>query len=387
MKKIYMVFMILSVVSILFACKSDEDETQEEVVFGEDPLEFSFYGHYDWMVSDPWAENEATKWIKENKLVTIEPIQSGGAAAQKLNTMIASKELPDVIHLNRGADVQRLAEAGQLVPLDEYIEKYPNIKKWVGEQTLNMLRSEDGHIYQIPNWYSQEPRGNAGWLVNKKIYKELGSPKLETYDDLYNYLKLVKENYPDVVPFEVGNGGQGIEMLYSGMADDHPRTFIGQRSYPVGDELKSIFVDPVFEETMLYANKLFREKLITQDAMTQTLDQVKEKINTGKVAVVLTATSADLGRVGNNSLQADDPDAGYDMIWPLHKEGVDKNKVWLDGFVTLGWNVNVITQNAKHPEAVFAYFDWVVGTEGQKVLFFGPKGLFWDETDENDAPM
>lgn len=62
--------------------------------------------------------------------------------------------------------------------------------------------------------------GNGGYAVNNKIYKELGSPKLETFDDLYAYLKLVKEKYPDIIPFEVGMLGQGIDFLYAGMAED-----------------------------------------------------------------------------------------------------------------------------------------------------------------------
>ena len=36
---------------------------------------------------------------------------------------------------------------------------------------------------------------------------------------------------------------------------------------------------------MLYISKLFREKLISQDALTQTTDQVKEKVMTGRFAV------------------------------------------------------------------------------------------------------
>lgn len=387
MKKFLTGLFVLSLGFVLMACSDEKASKEEDVVFGEDDLTFSFYGHYDWMTTDPWAENEATKWIKENLKVTVKPIQSGGESVQKLNTMIASAKLPDVIHLNRGADAQRLVEAEQLVALDDYIEKYPNIKKWVGEQTLNMLRSEDGHIYQIPNWYSTQPRGNGGWMINKEIYSALGSPKLETFDDLYAYLKQVKAEYPGVVPLEVGDRGQGIEMMYTGFGEDLSRTFIGNRAYPVGNELKSIFEDPIFEETMIYANKLFKEKLITQDAMNQTMDQVKEKINTGKAAVIFTASTADLGRVGNNSLKAENPEGGYDMIWPIHKEGVDKNKVWIDDYVTLGWNVNVITKAADNPEAIFAYFDWVVGEEGQKVLFFGPKGLYWDEVDSNGYPV
>lgn len=348
---------------------------------------FSFYGNYDWLTTAPWGENEATKWIQENRKVTVEPIQSGGAAAEKLNTMIVSGDLPDVIFTDRGPTVEKLVQAGQLVALDEYFEKYPNFKKYVKDSTLNLLRSEDGKIYQIPNWYTSGQFGNGGWMVNKDIYNALGRPALETYDDLYQYLQQVREKYPDVVPLEVGEKGAGLEIMYGGFRENATSKFVTLGGYPEGDKLVSIYDDPAFKEMMLYVNKLFRERLITQDALQQTQDAVKEKVNTGRVAVMIESNITTYGAEGHRALTASNPDSGYEIIWPIHKAGLDKNKIFVSGFETLGWNVNVITKKAKDPEAIFAYFDWITGPEGQKVLFFGPKGLYWDEEDADGAPV
>ncbi len=166
----------------------------------------------------------ATKSIKENKKVNVVPISSGGNAEQKMNTMIVANDLPDVIWLDRGPDVDKLREAGMLVPFDDYLDKYPNLKEWAGESTLNMLRAEDGKLYQFPNWYTSQPNGNTGYVVNEKIYKELGEPKLETTDDLYSYLQQVKEKYPNVIPFEPGQG-DGLDVLYSAFGEEHPIPF------------------------------------------------------------------------------------------------------------------------------------------------------------------
>jgi len=398
-KKLSSILLVLSLGVALAGCgsgsgdsgnsegKSGETSNDKAAEFGKDPLSFSFYLNYDWAVTDPWADNPATKWILDNKKVTVVPVQSGGAAQQKFSTMQASGDLPDVIQMDRGGDVEKLRSAGLLVPLDEYYDKYPNFKKWAGEATLNMLRSSDGKIYQIPNWYTNKPMGNGGWIVNKKIYKELGSPKLETTDDLYSYLTQVKAKYPGIVPLEVGDGAQGAYMMYSAFAEDQLNFYVDMRGVPTGNELKSIYTDANFKEYMLFVSKLFREKLMTQDAFTQTLDQVKEKINNGKVAVVFNSTTTDIGRQGNNELKAKDPEGGYEMIWPIHKPGLDKNKIWIDGYISLGWNVNVISKNAANPEAIFAYFDWVTGEEGQKLLFFGPPGLYWDKTEDDGSPI
>ncbi|MCM3041314.1 extracellular solute-binding protein [Paenibacillus motobuensis] len=354
---------------------------------GIKPVTFSFYGHYDWLTTAPWGENEATQWIKENRKVTVEPVQSGGAAEEKLNTMIVSDNLPDVIFTDRGAAVERLVKAGKLVALDDYYEKYPNFKKYVKESTLNLLRSEDGKIYQIPNWYTSGTFGNGGWMVNKDIYNELGRPALETFDDLYQYLLQVRDKYPNVVPLEVGEKGAGLEIMYGGFKEDSTSKNISLMGYPEGDKLVSIYEDPAFEELMLYVNKLFRERLITQDALQQTQDAVKEKVNTGRVAVMIESNITTYGAEGHRALTEKKPDSGYEIIWPIRKAGLDKNNVFVSGFENLGWNVNVITTKAKDSEAIFAYYDWVTGPEGQKVLFFGPKGLFWDEEDADGAPI
>ncbi|MBO0991972.1 extracellular solute-binding protein [Bacillus sp. SD088] len=378
---------LLMVFSILSGCSKDSagggskdsGSEGEGFVLGEGELEYTMYGHYDWYTMPPWGEDAATEWIKENKKVNVKPISSGGNAAQKFNTMIVGNDLPDVIMLDRNADLDRLREADMLVPLDEYIEKYPNIKEWVGESTLNMLRAEDGHVYGIPNWYTTEPNGNTGYVVNDKIYKELGSPNLETTDELYAYLQQVKEEYPDVVPFEAGQGG-GLDVLYSAFGEEHPNLFMSNHIVPNGDKLESIFTDPVFREAMVYMNKLFSERLISQDTLSQTAEQVKEKIVSGNFAVFADSSPTESASLAHTQLVAQDPEAGLKMIWPIHKEGLNKDNITPGTWNQLGWNVNVITKAAEDPEAIFAFYDWMVGPEGQRTIFWGPEGLYWEGT-------
>ncbi|QQZ59665.1 extracellular solute-binding protein [Paenibacillus sonchi] len=348
------------------------------------PVSFTYYSNYDWDTTEEWGRDSTTKWIADTLKVKMTPVQSSGAAETKFSTMIASGSLPDVIMMDRGANVERLRQPGLLVPLDDYLDRYPNLKNNAGEATLNMLRSEDGKLYQFPNWYTSSPNGNGGWIINRKIYKELGSPKLETYDDLYAYLKLVKEKHPDVVPLEVGAKGRGLETMYGSFAENKPYL---PKANPVGNTLQSIFEDQVFIENMQYASKLFREKLITQDMFTQTGDQISEKLKTGRVAVYVDGDVVNPGRGADTALRTTDPDAGYDIIWPIHKAGLDATKITPNNYNSLGWNVLVITKNAKDPEAIFSYLDWVTGEEGQRILNFGRQGLYWDEFDADGVPI
>ena len=368
---------------------SAEGGGKDAYVLGESPLEFSFYGHYDWYTMPNWGEDKASEWIKANKKVNVVPISSGGQAKQKLSTMIVSGELPDVMWMERGADVETLRKAGAIVPFDDYLDKYPNLKKWAGEETLDMLRSEDGKLYQFPNWYTTQPNGNAGYMVNKKIYNELGKPSLETTEDLYAYLKQVKEKYPDVVPLEVGQSAGAIDIMTSAFAENRPYLYssLSMMAVPSGDTLNSVFTDGVFRETLVYFNQLYRDKLISQDAFTQPLEQVEQKIITGKAAVYVASSPTEFGAIGNSLLSEEDPEAGYIMVWPVHKEGLDKNKIFPGTYNQLGWNVSVISKTAKDPEAIFAFLDWLTGPEGQRISMWGPEGLYWDGVDEEEAPL
>lgn len=405
-KKFWFLFASLFLVlGLVAACSNDagsdpepEKETPEKepekpveevkkFELGDEQLDITMFGNYDWYTMPPWGEDISTAWIKENKKVNVTAIDAGGKAAPRLSTMIAGKDLPDFIWLDKGADVEKLRLGGVLVPFDDYLDKYTNLRDWFGEEGINMLRSEDGKLYQFPNWYNSKPFGNAGYVVHKGIYEELGSPKLETTDDFYAYLKLVKEKFPDVTPFETHVDGQGATLMYSAFKEDHSPGDIRRHAVANGDKLTSLFEDKEYLKTLQFTSKLFREKLITQDALTQDLDMVTAKVTGGKVAVYAAASPTEFAMVGHQNMIKEDPNSGYFYIWPLASEGVDKNKVYPGDFSMMGWNVSVITTDAEDPEKVFAFLDWLTGPEGQSSLIFGPEGKYWDGFDSEGLPQ
>lgn len=360
-------------------------------VLGAKPLEFSAYAHYEKIDFPKWDSKPAGKWLKENKQVNINMIVANGSQQQKLSTMISSDDLPDMIWGERSDPlITKLREEGKLVPFDDYLDKYPNLKTWMGDN-LNMLRAEDGKLYRFPNWYTGRPAGNAGYVINKKIYEELGSPKLETTDDLYDYLVKVKEKYEGkIIPFEPHTAidSQGLGVLYTAFGEGTLYSYLNRdiRGVPKDNKITSIFTDPVFREAHKYISKLYREKLISQDAFTQTQDHVKEKVLSGRVAVFAGANPTTFAMEGHKVLKDKDPNAGYFMIWPIHKPGLDKNKVYPGTYTTFGWNAAHITTAAKDPEAIFAFLDYMTSPEGMNLQFFGPEGEYWDGFDTEGRP-
>ncbi|WP_256760678.1 extracellular solute-binding protein [Cohnella sp. WQ 127256] len=354
--------------------------------FGVEPLNITFYAHYSSYNMPQWGADPSSKWIQEHMKINVKAIGAEGNGKQKLQKLIASKKLPDIIWGQRDSDLERLRGAGQLVPLDDYINKYPNLKHWAGSKILNLLRAEDGKIYYFPNYYTNRPNGNAGYVVNKRIYRELGSPRLETTDDLYDYLKQVKRTYPGVVPFETGiaKEGHGIDQLFSAFKEDN---FSFTRDYAVtnGDQMTSIYKDEGFRESAIYVAKLMREELMTQDALTQTEEQVSEKLMSGRVAVFASADPMKMAMLANAELSKNNPEDGYFFIDPIYKEGLDRSRIYPGTYNILGWNVATITTSAENPEAIFAMLDWMTGPEGSSVQMWGPPGPdgYWNGLKED----
>src|SRR5699024_1149615 len=64
--------------------------------------------------------------------------------AQPIGTIIAGGEYPDFI--NGGDAMMSLYDAGVLVPWDDYLEKYPNLKEMYTDEEWDKFRQEDGKI-------------------------------------------------------------------------------------------------------------------------------------------------------------------------------------------------------------------------------------------------
>ena len=363
--------------------------TGTDVIFKD--LEFSWYKNYEWYSAETWGpgspdQKEGEKYIIDNFGVQINFQDAGGASVQKLATMLIDNEYPDVITLDRDQNLQKLISAGAVVPLDPYLDKYPNLRRYLGDDILNMFRAADGNLYTFPNWAAplSNLSGNRGWLVQKKFYDELGQPELKTFDDLYNYLVQVKEKFPGIIPLEldtvqVAAMPYGLPSIFGGMKAGNNPGYLFYQVVPDGDGLKGMLEDEQVQKTLLYANKLYREKLSTQDSYTMTTDDLKERIRNGRVAVACLDDIFDSDIIeAIQALKEEDPTTDMFIIDPITAEGEKMEDVYTNYTDSLGWNVSVITKDAKDPEAIFAFLDWWFGNEGQLVSCYGFPGGFYE---------
>ncbi|MEW6565284.1 MAG: extracellular solute-binding protein [Spirochaetota bacterium] len=148
----------------------------------------------------PPEDNKIYKWIKEKFNVTFQWDIAVGQKDQKIGTMIAAQDYPDLLLV----DSTKFIEAGALIPLEDLIEKYgPNLKKHYAS-VWEKIKEDDGHIYCLPNWgvidgqYKSTYYGDSALWIQKDVLKEFGYPKIKTLDEYFDIIAKYKEKHPTI---------------------------------------------------------------------------------------------------------------------------------------------------------------------------------------------
>ena len=183
------------------------------------------------------------QYEKDNpgKKVTLVPIQAqGNDYYTKLALMNkAPATAPDVMYEDTFL-VKADAQAGYLLPLDEYTAKWKDWSQFY-DNAKQAGEGVDGKTYGVP--MGTDTR--ALWY-NKDIFKKVGLPvpwQPKTWDDVLAAAKTIKQKSPDTIPFNIYSGKaqgeastmQGFEMLLYG-ADGSGNTLYKDKKWVTGSK-------------------------------------------------------------------------------------------------------------------------------------------------------
>lgn len=342
-------------------------------------LELNWYVHFDGY-NDPGSTtiNATVEWIRDVLGVRVNYIHSANQADKTLAKMIATGDMPDIITLARGAQLDHLISQGWVVPLDSYYHQYPNFRRWADEATINALRSSlDGKWYGFPSWYTDaaHPLGNAGWIVGRKYYEEFGRPALRTTQDLLDYLRAVQSRYPLSRPF---SPGPSLDVLYTSFGDERSYMLAMRKMWCDGSAIRPLIDDPAWRDMTLFLNLLYRENLLAVDEFYLTYQQIAEKLSTGQIIVMATSDALNGTMAHDIASRLLDARNGYEVIYPPVAPGVTKPTPASYEYAG-GQTVTVITTAAAQPKLAYAFLDWLAGETGCAVTTCGPPGIYWNE--------
>lgn len=344
---------------------------------------------------DPvYDENPIAKYLLDNFNIKLKWEVISGDAVQAMGLKLASGDYPDIITNLPPEIYQKMVDDNRLVDLAPLIDQYgPDIKQAYGEGTLNFLKTDDNHLYHLSKGYgniadgSTPPGYGFGFQLRKDIYEAIGSPKIETLDDVYNVLNTIK-NDPKVNKTASGESvwpiGTFKRTWYNMMQALEAAGGSGTSKWTVKDgKVQYWFREPWAETIISFYNKLYREGLLDPDSFVVEPDAwQKEKVNTGRIASTFGQWYMVADAWGQFKSQGlPNADNMYYLNFAVSVPGGSTPQ--LVNISSVGSGYTVITDKAKDKEleAAIKMLDFFATPEGNFMAWNGPEGSQWEMKD------
>lgn len=308
----------------------------------------------------------------------------------KLNAMVASNTLPDIIDFSFDPTVTtfgQMEEAGLLYPILDLAEKNaPELKAKIPESMVNWYKYKDNNLYGLLSYFYAPEKmpanfpifTSAGMVARQDILNQLGikSEDFATKAGFEALLKKVKdaglkaENGKPVYPIFMGYTVADVfGWVVTGMFGDYEEDKDGN--------MVSRVTSPKYLEAAKYVNQLYREGLIDISNFTSTKSQVAELATAGQLF-------AYLGHVGDfrgtmQSIFSNNPEMKYVPVEPVRAD--DNAQPLFSSQNTNGWTVTCITKNCKHPERAISLLSYLYSDEGQMTTLYGVEGKTYTMVD------
>ncbi|GEM_PF-1184081 len=327
------------------------------------------------------------------------PYMGAGDAKQKLSALIASNNLPDLI-VNSDSDTNKmLLENDLIIPLDELVAQYaPEIVKNIPDaMALSKLMMSNGRdaTYFLPgnvNYINFFPNGmDAVFQYRYDLYKKMGSPKLESLDDLLKFgeeaQKLEPKNedgqktYTFGIPFADPQG-----WAYLDWDKSHYDGYWGSKSFFYldieNDKVVPRLNDPdnSFWKSMEFYNKAYIKGLLDPESATMKFQQVQDKGKALRYHVGL--ASWQIGWPNSVILGKKDPEKGFVPTLLDSKKDYTFYEFSFPAGNGMYWSV---PKDGKNIERVMQLLNFVASYEGSELFWNGLEGEHWDKA--NGVPV
>ena len=370
----------------------DENNVDDgEVVPGwqvnaDDKVDLTWYLHFSWFTT-PWGENLISQTITEETGVNIEFVVPAGNEAEKLNSLIASDSLPDLITLGWWeGQVGQMIEDDMVYALDELAKEYDPYWFQVADSgRVGWFTQEDGHIYGYPNSsfspadyekYDNIP-SNQTFLVRKDMYEAIGSPDMTTPEGFKAAVRAAVEKFPEIngqplIPIGAHEFGATGNTSF----DQYLCNFLAI-PYEKDGKFYDRFTDPELIRWLKTFRELGEEGYLEDDIFIDKRAQMEEKIAQGRYFCMLYQRTDFMDQ--QKMLYENDPDSIYIAIDGPKNFNGDPHT--LPGTGINGWTLTFISKNCERPDRAIQLCSYLMSEHGQLMTWLGVEGETWDYVD------
>ena len=340
----------------------------------------------------------ATGWwadeVKKAVGVTLNFLPAGDQGEQKLQAMMASGSLPDIVVFKDYKEVQNAIDANMLLAYDDYKNLVPNL--YANAATSLKYYSDNisqgkGKAYGVGVKIKTDPetKGDVGPYIRYDLYKKAGAPKINTLDDLLAVLKKMQSLEPTNADGQKVYGlsifkdwdqsymTMGMFMApYMGSKIPDEKCLAEIHNANAQTKVESILSDDSTYMSFLHflyeANQM---GLLDPDSITQRFDDAVAKTKEGRVLFALDGW----GTSDFSTVARQNQDIGF-MPVPL---GYTRLLTALQP-VGVPWTVSV-SAASKNIDKAMQFVNWNYSFDAARITENGPKGVTWN-IDANGKP-
>lgn len=306
---------------------------------------------------------------------------------QQLGLLIASGDMPDLISTDRmfsNLSTNELCYDWQSL-IDEYGLDW-DIDQQYKANSLSFTQEEDkfftilSHFSTDEDWKELDAIGMGAPMTStisyrRDLYEEMGSPPIESLEDIHSLLLLAKETYPDLKPLIFDT----VTWKFSYVRQQYGLG-MGAANYIEQEDGNWVtwIKDPRYREYLSYINNLYRDGLFVADNFGMEGATIKAEIESGAVFAYTGGTQRDVLE-RTSALQEIIPEAEY---WEMPVVGDPKGSY----DASIGWMGTFISKNCKDPETAIRYMQFIHSEEGARLTQWGREGEEYT-LDENGAPI
>ncbi len=376
------VLLCLSFCLSLASCKKDPGTTDPDKSGGADSGPLTIRVYNSMAATQPSKDHKIYKLIEKELGVKFEFEFLVGEAKEKAGIMIAGGDYPDLLGLaGEQSGLQEYIDAEALIPLEDYIDKYPNLKKHYGPIYNQIKDPASGHVYVMPNYgvtsgtyYQNESYGPAFW-IQAAVLKEFGYPKIETLDEWFDVIQQYMKKYPEI------NGQKtiGFEILTDPSKDWPLRNAPAQLSgHPndggvvVDNNVAQIYAHlDISKRYFKKLNEMYNAGVVDPECFTNNFDTYISKISSGRVLGLYDQRWN--FQMGYNSII---DQKMYERQYVPVPVTFDKDiQDWYLTYPSINVNSGyAISTSCKDPDRIMKALDTLLEEKWQKILQWGIEG-------------
>ncbi|MPQ43800.1 extracellular solute-binding protein [Clostridium tarantellae] len=286
---------------------------------------------------------------------------------KKMSVIVNSGEEYDIMFTNAWNYLSN-ARKGAYVDLSEMLDNQGKGMKETVDPRFWEGVEVDGKIYGIP---AQKELGVAPmWAFTKEYVDKYNIPyeDIHNFEDLEPWLKVIKENEPDVVPFYIAGNGFTAQTTFDYVIEPVGISYSDPYNEDGTFKVQNIFETPEMEKTLKTLRKYYEAGYINQDsATTQDNKAVKRFVTKG------------------------DGCPGADAIWSKDLKYPVVTSQIMDTYITntsTTGSVMAVSSTSKNPEKAVEFLN-LLNTDSyvRNMVNYGLEGTHYEKIGDNQIKL